>query len=117
MDTSYFGNIQNVANPLSISGKAPDWYTGNQFKLLAPKLEFFTRYKNGELDANGYTKEYYAKVLGHLNAKEIYDRLITTYGENVTLLCYEKPGEFCHRRLVANWFETELGIVVPEKEI
>lgn len=39
------------------------------------------------------------------------------YGPDVVLLCYEKPGQFCHRRLVAEWFEQELGLVVPELEI
>ncbi|EDP8947924.1 hypothetical protein IDN71_003483 [Salmonella enterica] len=30
------------------------------------------------------------------------------------LLCWEKPGEFCHRQLVARWFRRELGIAVEE---
>ena len=39
-------------------------------------------------------------------------------GAEPVLLCYEKPPfneqNFCHRRMVAEWFETELGFVVPE---
>ena len=34
------------------------------------------------------------------------------------LLCWEKPGgtsaAFCHRRLVAQWLQAELGQIVPE---
>jgi hypothetical protein len=30
------------------------------------------------------------------------------------MLCWEKPGEGCHRRICAEWLETALGIVVPE---
>ncbi|EDN5140815.1 hypothetical protein GTT80_003834 [Salmonella enterica] len=30
------------------------------------------------------------------------------------LMCGEKPGEFCHRQLVARWFRRELGIAVEE---
>ncbi|EDW8799046.1 TPA: hypothetical protein G8N45_002632 [Salmonella enterica] len=30
------------------------------------------------------------------------------------LMCWEKPGEFCHRQLVARWFRRELGISVEE---
>jgi hypothetical protein len=30
------------------------------------------------------------------------------------LLCWEAPGKFCHRRLVAAWLEDALGIDVPE---
>lgn len=29
-------------------------------------------------------------------------------------VCWEAPGEFCHRRLVAAWLETALGVTVPE---
>jgi uncharacterized protein (DUF488 family) len=29
-------------------------------------------------------------------------------------LCHEKAGEFCHRRLIADWLNRELGIEVPE---
>ena len=25
----------------------------------------------------------------------------------IVLLCYEKPGDFCHRHLVADWFGKE----------
>lgn len=30
------------------------------------------------------------------------------------LLCWEPPGESCHRQLVARWFRKELGIAVEE---
>ncbi|EDQ8408608.1 hypothetical protein GO387_003587, partial [Salmonella enterica subsp. enterica serovar Senftenberg] len=32
------------------------------------------------------------------------------------LLCWEKPGEFCHRQLVSRWFRRELGISVEEDD-
>jgi len=35
-------------------------------------------------------------------------------GEDAILLCWENSGVFCHRRLVAEWFEEELGVSVPE---
>lgn len=114
MQTSYFKNLMAVRNPLSISGRAPDWYTGPQYKVLAPKVGFFTEYKKGLIDAEGYTREFYRLVLNPLDPQHVYDHLTSTYGEDVTLLCYELPGEFCHRRLVAGWLENRLGIEVPE---
>lgn len=114
MQTSYFANVKQVRAPLSISGRAPDWYQGPQFKKLAPKYEFFAAYKAGDIDAAGYTAEFERLVLRPLHPRLVYDQLITDYGKDVTLLCYEKPGEFCHRRLVADWFERELGVSVPE---
>ena len=32
---------------------------------------------------------------------------------HIALVCYEKPQDFCHRHLVAKWFE-ENGIIVEE---
>jgi hypothetical protein len=108
MKTSYFGNLRNVSNPLSISGKAPDWYKGPQFKTLAPKRGFFSAYKSGRIDDAGYVEAYFEQVLQPLDATAIWQQLTTRYGDDVTLLCYEKPGDFCHRRIVADWFEETL---------
>lgn len=114
MHTSYFANLKNVRHPVSISGRAPDWYSGPQFKILAPKLGFFTAYKAGEIDAAAYTVEYNRLVLMPLDPVATYIKLTEQYDEDVTLLCYEKPGDFCHRRLVAAWFSEHLGVAVPE---
>jgi hypothetical protein len=114
LNTSAFRNLHNVRIPLSISGRAPDFYHGPQDKRLAPKIGFFTEYKAGIIDAEGYTSEFYRLVLNPLDPKQIYEELIKRYGSDVTLLCYERPGEFCHRRLVAGWFENNLGVLVPE---
>lgn len=114
MKTSYFGNLKHLKNPLSISGKAPDWFAGPQCKKLAPTWEIFSAYRSGEIDEEGYTREFYEQVLKPLNPHDMYSYLTKTYGEDVILLCYEKPGDFCHRRIVANWFEESLGIEVPE---
>ena len=38
-------------------------------------------------------------------------------GKSPVLLCYEalrKPGEFCHRRMFAEWYESKTGVVIPE---
>ena len=38
--TSYFAKLKSLPEgtiPISICGKAPSWYQGAQFKVLAPK--------------------------------------------------------------------------------
>jgi hypothetical protein len=35
-------------------------------------------------------------------------------GAGLVLLCFEKPGEFCHRRLFARWIEQQTGQHIPE---
>jgi uncharacterized protein (DUF488 family) len=41
-------------------------------------------------------------------------RVAADLGEAAVLLCFEKDGDFCHRQIVARWFEESLGISVPE---
>lgn len=41
-------------------------------------------------------------------------KVLQDLGEDAILLCREKAGEFCHRRLVTAWLEESLGIEVPE---
>ena len=61
--TSYFANLRNLPDnvcPISICGKAPDWYTGIQYKALAPKYWFFKKYKEATKDQE---KEIANKIL------------------------------------------------------
>ena len=110
--TSNFATCMNTEGAVSIAGAAPQGFRGRQYRKLAPKLEFFKKYKE-DGDTEHYVKCYQAQVLDTLNAQRVWQELNDPLGD-VFLLCYEKPGEFCHRRLVAQWFELNLGIVVPE---
>jgi hypothetical protein len=87
---------------------------GPQYRILAPKYDFFSAYKAGKIDADGYTEQFIEKVLMPLNPHEIYATICGRFGDDATLLCYEKPGDFCHRHIVAAWFKSNLGISVPE---
>lgn len=114
MNTSYFSNLKNLKNPLSISIYPPKWYLGPQFKLLAPTQTIIRAYKDLKISDEEYVNEFKKHVLEPLDAFKVHSDLVTKFGSDVTLLCYEKPGDFCHRRLVAEWFELKLGIEVPE---
>lgn len=113
MKTSYFARLKEIENPISICGKAPDWYQGPQFKKLAPKLWFFQLYRQGKITEEEYTEAYNIEVLGELNPHSVYKALFSAYNEEPTLLCYEKPGDFCHRHIVAKWLR-EAGYNVEE---
>lgn len=110
--TSYFANLKNIPEkivPVSICGKAPDWYNGLQFKKLAPKYNFFMEYKQDH-DEEKYTKCFNEQVLFYLNANDIAIQLKKLAGtSDIALICYEKPGDFCHRHIVLNWLK-ENGI-------
>lgn len=118
--TSYFAKLKSLPYnivPISICGKAPDWYKGLQYKKLAPKYDFFMEWKNNH-DVDYYIKCFNEQVLDRLNAKDVIKELdnlllgMTTSIDykadaikvpKIALICYEKPPNFCHRHLVAEW--------------
>lgn len=93
-------------------------YEGECFSSLAPGRDFWyiwheTIGKIPELENNRYyIEKYYETVLSKLNPKETYDAL-----DNAILLCYEDSNEFCHRHIVAAWFEIHLGVKVNDVKV
>jgi hypothetical protein len=109
MKTSYYSKSAKLPNAVSIAGKAPDWYTGREYKALAPKYWFFAKYKQDH-DEKFYTEQFQKEVLDQLDPQQVFNDL----GEDAVILCWEAAGKFCHRRLVAKWLEEKLHIEVPE---
>jgi len=61
-------------------------------------------------DEARYRERYFAEILSKLDPAKVAAEL-----DGKILLCFEKPnGEFCHRRMVAEWLHDALGIEVPE---
>lgn len=82
------------------------------FKTLAPGPWF------NSVSRPEYEK-LFAEQLAQLDPQAISDKLHEmAAGAEPILLCYEVPPftdtNWCHRRLVADWLETKLGIGVPE---
>lgn len=107
--TSYFAKLKKLENsniiPISICGKAPDWYKGLQYKKLAPKYGFFIEWKKNH-DNNYYIEHFQNEVLNYLEANTIVkelNNLVLNAEKDIALICYEKPSDFCHRHLVAKW--------------
>lgn len=120
--TSYFAKLKSLPGniiPISICGKAPDWYKGLQYKKLAPKYDFFMEWKKTH-DNDYYIRCFKEQVTDQLNVcetvYELYEKIgiyldeegISFYSEStnekhICLICYEKPSDFCHRHLVAKW--------------
>lgn len=84
-----------------------------QYKKLAPKWDFFSKWKETR-DNHFYVKCFYEQVLNGLDAKSVYDELTALTGSQyIALICYERPEQFCHRHLVGNWFR-ENGFPIKE---
>jgi len=92
-------------------------YQGKCYPDLAPKLSFWKIWHDNigkiseEENNKYYIEEYYKEVLSKLDPQKVYDEL-----DNSILLCYEDTTEFCHRHIVAAWFELLLDVEVPELE-
>lgn len=114
--TTYFAKLKTLPStivPISICGKAPAWYDGLQYKQLAPKWAFFQEWKRTK-DNQFYVRCFNEQVLSPLVAEQVVTELyLLAGGKNVALVCYEKPGDFCHRYLVAEWLR-ENGFLIKE---
>lgn len=124
--TSYFANIRNLpANvvPIAISRGVPDWFDrqfpGQICKRLAPTWDMLNEWKK-EKTAGRYTTCFQEHILDKLSLtgvisdlhialpRGVKEQLDCSIQHNpywhVALICYEKPDSFCHRHLVAEWF-------------
>ena len=115
--TSYFAKIKelekNDITPISICGKSPAWYKGLQYKKLAPKYDFFMKWKENH-DNDYYIKCFNEQVLSKLDPMRVYNELCALADSSkIALICYEKPSDFCHRHLVADWL-AERGFDIEE---
>lgn len=108
MFTSYFAQVPKIEYPVSIARINPEWYDKPSYPKLAPSKELLFDFKYGSHkgDTEFYTAEF-LKYLETLDFKEVMQELSGIYGPDalsrLTLICYEKPSDFCHRHLVANW--------------
>ena len=118
--SSYKDCVTNKLNTYSISkdkGKDAN-YVGDCYLALAPKENFFRVWKNNigkvdEIENNKYyINEFYHQILENLDPQDIYNQL-----DNSVLLCYEDNNQFCHRHLVAAWFELFLDVEISEIKV
>ena len=138
--TSYYAQMRNFPSnvyPVSISLGIPKWYEGAIYQKLAPTKEILSIWKANHENNESYWEKWYDEqykqsVLSyHLqhdvvhelekvlpdSVKNILNSSSVSIWKNpdihIALLCYEKSEDFCHRKLVAEWFE-EAGISCKE---
>lgn len=132
--TSYFDKIKKFPKnviPIAICAKVPEWYTGLRYPKLAPKYDALMKYKGDHNEAD-YIECFNNTTLDELDIvtvlAELQIRLDIFYGIkldgailddpdwHIALICYEKPSDFCHRHLVAEWFR-KYGIDCREGDL
>lgn len=82
------------------------------YKQLAPLREML------KMPYPAYRDLYFSEILGKLDPQQTWKELHALAGmHEPVLLCWERlhnPSEWCHRRMVAEWFERHLGVEVSE---
>lgn len=80
-------------------------------KQVAPRRYML----NDKLTDAEYESMYRNDVLRLVNARGfIADLERASQGMDVALCCFEKPGDFCHRHILAKWLNEQTGVEVRE---
>lgn len=111
--TSNYARHGNNPNAIGISLTVPDWYEGKRLQSLAPRSDMVGKIKKGSANYNQrkYTREYLDVLKGR---KIDPQKLIDSLPDGTLLLCYESPGDFCHRHLLTEWVERHTGFIITE---
>ena len=108
--TTYFAKLKSLPKnimPIAICAKSPAGYRGCSYNALAPKYDFYSKWK-ADKDTDYFSACYTAQVLDKLNPAQVVFDLYRQVGKDIydgdiALVCYEKSLDFCHRHLVAGW--------------
>jgi len=117
--TGYYAKLNQYKTlglePIAISGKRPNFYEGLYYPDFAPRYWMYQRWKDKDITNEGYTIEY-KNYLNTLDKEEIRKDFESYNGEgnHCILLCYEKPHDFCHRHVLAEWLEENFGWRIEE---
>ena len=104
--TTYFARVRDLTEdivPISIAYKAPNGFEGPSYRCVAPPWWMIKELKDSG-DKGSYTTAYVNNILSGLNFDQVMEDLrFLGQGHDIALVCWERPSEFCHRNLLADW--------------
>ena len=112
MYTSNYARQSANPHAVAISCVVPH-YIGNMRHLhdVAPTWELVHSYKNNEITIEDF-KTHYLTLLHNRSVDPF--RLLTSLPPETFFLCFEKPSDFCHRHLFAEWMQLSTGVIITE---
>jgi uncharacterized protein YeaO (DUF488 family) len=80
---------------------------------LSPANDIIKKFKGGLIGQSRFTKYYMDQISNRKQGSkfdEDYSKILELLheGKTISLLCYEREGEFCHRHLLKSFIEKEL---------
>lgn len=103
--TSYFANWRKFpegAVPIAVCRGVPHWFQGKVCYTLAPDWKTVQGMR-----CSATRKQFVIRYCAYLNtlvkSMVLQELAELSEGKDVVLLCYEKPTDFCHRHLIADW--------------
>lgn len=113
--TSYFANSKKLHKEnivvIGIALYPPKWFAGPSLKMVSPSYDILHNSKSQE----DYEQRFSSEILAHRDPNVFLSNIESlAKGKDVALCCYEKPGDFCHRHLVAKWMNEKLGLQIEE---
>lgn len=120
MKTGYFKQIDDSSAKGFISIALNPSKNDNvllEFRALAPNWKLMENLKSNRISEAIFIKEY-KKQLNNLNAKSIFEQIyFLSSGNEPILMTHGNKTSFCHRHILAKWFEDELGVIIEEFKI
>jgi hypothetical protein len=114
------GRKRSVLAGVGLGGRCPTSTACSREEPFAPSKSLLDWWRRPGVrtseDEEVYESEYLPK-LEAAGVEEIDAQLkkkVANSSDTVILLCHEEPGQFCHRRLFARWWEEKTGQEIPE---
>ena len=83
---------------------------------LAPSHDLLRDYKANISSQEDYTTRYIAQldVLYNSGKLDLFVNKIKSIESDIVLLCYEKPSDFCHRHILAEYLNNKYFLSIKE---
>jgi len=92
-------------------------YISYEYKSLAPNWKLFENLNKKKISEKQFINSYMEQLFC-LKAKTVYEDLKNlVFGFEPIIMTNASKNKFCHRHIVAEWLENELGIVIEEYKV
>lgn len=110
--TSYFGALKKLplSRCLSICRGVPAYYKGKRCMSLAPSRELLNAGKEKLISPSEWKRRYIQEIERNVVLEDLLKEI-----DGRILLCWERPGDRCHRNYVADWLAGK-GVSVVASE-